>query len=206
VSDFDRGSWEERWSNALREHGDRLAQRPPNAWLTAELAGLEPGRALDAGCGHGAESLWLAARGWRVTAVDFSATALDHARSSPGAEQVEWIEADLSTWAPEPEAYDLVVCLYVHAAGSVEELVQRMARGVAPAGTLFLVGYPEAPGQRQVAVDDVRAALNPASWQLVVAEERPRPAGGTDAVISASRLPRRPAPPPARPPGRRRSG
>ena len=206
MSSFDRDSWEERWSNALREHGDRLAERPPNAWLTGELAGLDPGRALDAGCGHGAESLWLAARGWRVTAVDFSATALERARSSPGAEQVEWIEADLSTWAPEPEAYDLVVCLYLHAAGTVEELVGRMAGGVAPGGTLFLVGHLEAAGQQQVSVEAVRAVLDPERWELVVAEERLRPVSGTDAVLSALRLPRRPAPLPAPPPGRTRSG
>jgi SAM-dependent methyltransferase len=206
VSGFDRSSWEKRWANALGTHGDRLAQRPPNAWLTTELADLEPGRALDAGCGHGAESLWLAARGWRVTGVDFSATALERARSSPGAEHVEWVEADLSSWAPQPGAYDLVVCLYVHAAGTIEELVQRMAGGVAPGGTLFLVGHREAAGQRQVTVDAVRRALDPVRWELDVAEDRPRPTGGTDAVISASRLPRRPAQPPAQPPGRTRSG
>ena len=76
MSEYDRDSWEQRWSQALRAHGDRVAQRPPNAHLTAEIGGLRPGRALDAGCGHGPDTLWLAARGWQVTAVDFAATAL----------------------------------------------------------------------------------------------------------------------------------
>ncbi|MBI5104409.1 MAG: class I SAM-dependent methyltransferase [Solirubrobacterales bacterium] len=69
----------------------------------------------------------LAARGWQVTAVDFAATALARARSTAEAmgpevaERVAWVEADLGTWTPGPEAYDLVVCLYVHVAGPVEE-------------------------------------------------------------------------------------
>ena len=63
-------------SEVLRDHAGQIAQRPPSAYLTATAGDLAPGRALDAGCGHGAEALWLAARGWRVTAVDFSAPAL----------------------------------------------------------------------------------------------------------------------------------
>ena len=75
MSEYDRDSWEGRWSQVLREHGDRIAERPPNAHLTAEAGDLRPGRALDAGCGHGSDTLWLAARGWQVTALDFAATA-----------------------------------------------------------------------------------------------------------------------------------
>ena len=60
---FDRDAWDERWSEVLREHADQLAQRPPSAYLTAAADRLAPGRALDAGCGHGSEALWLAARG-----------------------------------------------------------------------------------------------------------------------------------------------
>jgi SAM-dependent methyltransferase len=207
MSGYDRNSWEARWSQGLREHGDRVAQRPPNARLTDEVAGLPPGRALDAGCGHGAEALWLAARGWQVTAVDFAATALAFARSTAEAMgpdvsgRIDWVEADLSTWTPEQDEYDLVVCLYVHVAGQVEEMVRLMAAGVAPGGTLFLVGHrpvdpatgapTAAAGQVQVSVEAAAAALDPDGWELVVAEERPRPAAGTgvDAVVRARRRP-----------------
>jgi len=79
---YDRGYWEQLWAKTLREHPDKVARRPPNAHLIAEVASLRPGRALDAGCGHGAEALWLAAHAWEVTAVDFSASALAHARST----------------------------------------------------------------------------------------------------------------------------
>ncbi|MFI5101404.1 MAG: class I SAM-dependent methyltransferase [Actinomycetes bacterium] len=205
MSDYDRDSWEERWSQALREHGDRVAERPPNAQLTAEVADLRPGRALDAGCGHGSDTLWLAARGWQVTAVDFAATALAYARATAEtmgpdiADRIGWIEADLATWKPQRDEYDLVVCLYVHVAGQVEEMVQRLAAGVVPGGTLFLVGHrPVDPAtgaptaaarQVQVSVETARAALAVDRWELVVAEDRPRPAAGTgvDAVIRARR-------------------
>jgi 2-polyprenyl-3-methyl-5-hydroxy-6-metoxy-1,4-benzoquinol methylase len=145
---YDRDCRERLWSGTLRERAGDVARRPPNAHLTAEARGLRPGLALDAGCGHGSDTLWLAAHGWQVTAVDFSTAALAHARSTAeaaGAEvtgRVDWVEADLTSWAPQPGHYDLVACLYVHVAGSVVgEMVRRMAAGVAPGGTLLLVGH-----------------------------------------------------------------
>lgn len=209
---FDESFWQERWSQVLRDHADQIAHRPPNVHLVAEAANLRPGLALDAGCGHGSETLWLAARRWHVTAVDFSAAALTHARStaeamgSDVAERIDWVQGDLSSWTPEPGRYDLVVCLYVHIAGTVEAMVQRLAAGVAPGGTLLLVGHrPVDPatgaetasaGQVQVSVDAALAALDPARWRFIVAEDRPRAVAGTgvDAVICARRSDEFPAP------------
>ena len=207
MSDYDRSFWEGRWSRALREQGDRVARRPPSDHLVAEVGELPAGHALDAGCGHGSDTLWLAARGWRVTAVDFAATALAQARSTATAmgpevaERVDWVEADLATWMPPSGEFHLVVSLYVHVAGSVEEMVQRLATGVAAGGTLFLVGHrpvdpatggpTAAAGQVQVSVEDALAALDRGRWEIVVAEERPRAvaATGVDAVIRARRRP-----------------
>lgn len=203
---FDQDFWEQLWSRTLRERAADVARRSPNAHLIAEIARLHPGRALDAGCGHGSETLWLAAHGWRVTAVDFSAAALAHAQSTAEAagmdiaERVDWIEADLASWTPPPDHYDLVACLYVHVAGSMPEMVRRMGAGVAPGGTLFLVGHrpvdpatgdaTPAAGQVQVTVETAVASLDPHRWQLIVAEDRPRAVVGTgvDAVICARRL------------------
>jgi hypothetical protein len=115
------------------------------------------------------------------------------------AERIDWVEADVATWTPPPGAYDLVVCLYVHVAGGVEELVQRMATGVARGGTLFLVGHRQidpatgaataAAGQVQISVEAALAALHRGRWELVVADDRPRATAGTgvDAVIRARR-------------------
>jgi SAM-dependent methyltransferase len=204
---FDRAYWEQLWEKTLREHPDKVAQRPPNAHLIAEVASLRPGRALDAGCGHGAETLWLVTHGWDVTAVDFSASALARARSTAEAlgptiaARIEWVEGDLAVWTPPPNHFDLVVCLYVHIAGSVDDMIRRMASGVAPGGTLFMVGHrpidpatgqpTAAASQVQVSVDDAVAALDPREWELVVAEERPRATAGAgvDAIIRARRVP-----------------
>ena len=143
--------------------------------------------------------------GWYVTAVDFSATALAHARSTAEtlgidvAEHIDWVEGDLSTWMPQPLHYDLVFSLYVHVADSVEAMVRRLAVGVAPGGTLFMVGHrpidpttgteTAAAGQLQVSVETATAALDPDLWEILVAEDRPRPMAGTgvDAVVCARR-------------------
>jgi 2-polyprenyl-3-methyl-5-hydroxy-6-metoxy-1,4-benzoquinol methylase len=182
MSEYDRDSWEQRWSQALREHWDRIAQRPPNVHLPAAIGDLRPGRALDAGCGHGSDTLWLAARGWQVTAVDFSATAVAYARSAAEAmgphvaERIDWVQADLATWTPQRDEYDLLICLYVHVAGSVEEMVQRMATGVARGGTLFLVGH---------------RPIDPANAPAPDGGCRISPAGDPQARFAATDFPRR---------------
>jgi hypothetical protein len=107
--------------------------------------------------------------------------------------------ADLPTWAPPRDQYDLVICLYVHVAGPVEELVRRLSAGVAPGGTLLLVGHrpvdpatgapTPAAGQVQISVEEAVAALHPPCWEILIAEERPRQASrtGVDAVVRAQR-------------------
>jgi len=204
---FDSEYWERLWTKTLREHAAKVALRPPNAHLLAAAAALAPGRALDAGCGHGAETLWLSARGWRVDAVDFAAVALAHGRSlaeaadDDVAARIRWIEGDLTAWTPSPACYDLVLCLHVHVAGSVEAMVRRMGSGVAPGGTLLMVGHrptdpatgagTSAANQVQVSVEAAMAALDPGEWDIVVAEERPRVVAGSgvDAVVRACRKP-----------------
>ena len=186
---FDRGSWERRWSQVVRDSPEMLASRQPNAYLLCEADDLEPGAALE----------------WQVTAVDFSATALDSGRSAAEAagpdlaSRIEWLEVDLGTWVPPRARFDLVSCLYVHVAGPVTDLVARLGDAVAPGGTLLLVGHrpvdPEtgaptpAAGQVQVSVEEALAVLEPDAWRIVVAEERTRSVAGTgvDAVIRAVR-------------------
>jgi SAM-dependent methyltransferase len=200
---YDQAFWEQLWSKTLREQASKVAQRQPNAHLVGEVASLRPGRALDAGCGHGVDALWLAARGWQVTAVDFSTSALAHGRAMADvaglSSRIVWVEGDLANWSAPPAEFDLVLSLYVHVAGSVEEMVRRMAHGVAAGGTLFMVGHrptdpatgalTAAAGQVQVSVESAVAALDPGRWELLVAEERRRPVAGTgvDAVIRARR-------------------
>lgn len=190
--DSDSAAWEKRWQGALESHGNAVAQKPSNAYLVEVAEPLAAGTALDAGCGHGAETLWLASRGWRVTAVDFATTALDFGRGlaealgGGTADRVDWVQADLGPWTP-PTTYDLVVCIYVHIAGDVAEFVQRMANAVAPGGSLLMVGHQNID-QVQVSVTDAVKALDLRGWEFPIAEERDRAAGGVDAVVHARRI------------------
>lgn len=183
--EFDKEYWDERY------RGHRGSHRPqPNPQLVAEAAELAPGTALDAGCGEGADALWLASRGWQVTAVDIAGAALRQAREHAEAvggdlkDLIDWVEADLDSWTPDGQGFDLVSTHYVHTAGSREALFRRLAGSVAPGGTLLIVGHhpsdhggtachAPAPGSF-VTPDEVAASLDPAGWEIVVAETRSR--------------------------------
>ncbi len=107
------------------------------------LDGLAPGRALDLGCGNGRHAMWLAERGWSVTAVDFSTEALRQARERAAATGVgvDWVEADLATYDPAPQAFDLVLVAYLHVAGGERPVFAKAAAAVARGGTLLIVGH-----------------------------------------------------------------
>lgn len=82
-------------------HGDALIQ-------LLQARGVSNGRLLDVGCGTGSLALKLAASGYEVAGLDRSAALLAQARRKPGAERIEWIEADVLTWCSEP-VYDVIV-------------------------------------------------------------------------------------------------
>lgn len=205
MNTYDQDFWQSLWQRTLATHGDKVRSKRPHGLLVEVADGLQPGRALDAGCGHGAEALHLAQRGWTVLGVDFSQAALDHlegtvaALGEPMTARVRTLQADLGEWAPEPALYDLVVCLYVHVAGAATAQVERLASGVAVGGTLLLSGHQpvdpttgaptRASGQTQVTLDEALAVLDPAAWTLHVAEHRARASGGgVDAVVVAQRI------------------
>lgn len=133
----------EDWNRRYREK-DLLWSAEPNRFLVGEVADLAPGRALDLGAGEGRNAIWLAERGWRVTAVDFSEVALEKARRIAAEREVaiETAFADLTEYRPEPAAYDLVLLLYLHMPPSeMAGVVDRAARAVAPGGTFLLIGH-----------------------------------------------------------------
>lgn len=196
---FDEAFWEERYGGHQGVEHVRL-----NPVLEVEAADLEPGAALDAGCGLGAGAIWLATRGWRVSAMDISATALDRARERAelaGAEvasRIEWTHADLTTRRLDSDHFDLVCALYVHTAESHDAQVGRLAAAVAPGGTLLIVGHgPSDPGhgspQVRFTAEQIAAILDPGEWDVAVAETRDRTVAGhngdqvtlSDAVVRA---------------------
>lgn len=199
---FEQPSWDERYGGA-----DRVWSGRPNAVLVTEASGLPPRRALDLGCGEGGDAIWLAERGWQVTAVDFSEAGLEraaaHAAERGVADRVEWRHADLRTWAPEGEEWDLVTSHFLHLLGDgMVGATRQMAAAVAPGGTLLVVGHhpdDEHTGLRWslpgvlFTADDLAAAVDPAAFD-VRAEARPRTESHhgdehavTDAVLVAVR-------------------
>ncbi|HST66308.1 MAG TPA: methyltransferase domain-containing protein [Mycobacteriales bacterium] len=189
-------AWEERYGGTTAVWSGH-----PNRWLVHEASGLAPGTALDAGCGEGGDALWLAAHGWRVTAVDFAAAGLARAAAADPDGQVQWVRADLRSWIP-PASYDLVSVQFLHPAADVRAAVlARLAAAVAPGGTLLVVGHNVAgmgghhPDGMYPGAAELAAELDPAGWEIV-AEDRQRPATGhetdhgttlTDAVLVARR-------------------
>ena len=96
---FAEADWNERYAGR-----ELVWTADPNRLFAAEVADLPAGRALDLACGEGRNAVWLAERGWRVTAVDFAAVGLAKARELAASRdvEVEWVHADLLEYAPEP--------------------------------------------------------------------------------------------------------
>ena len=116
----------------------------PNRFAEAELRDLPPGRALDIAAGEGRNAVWLAGRGWRVTAVDFSAVGLGKGRrlaDSRGV-SVHWVHADVLGYQPEAGAFQLVLIAYLQLqAAELSGVLRGAVRALAPGGTLLVVGH-----------------------------------------------------------------
>ncbi|MCU7820543.1 class I SAM-dependent methyltransferase [Kitasatospora sp. DSM 101779] len=183
---FDREAWEERYRTRSALWSGR-----PNPQLVAEAAVLAPGRALDAGCGEGADALWLAGRGWRVTAADLAATALDRAAARAAAadpqlaDRITWLRADLGERPPAGAGFELVSAQYLHLPVEARPaLFAGLAAAVAPGGTLLIVGHhprdlaggggPRLLPEMLFTPEEAAAGLDPADWQVRTARTRPR--------------------------------
>jgi SAM-dependent methyltransferase len=179
----------------------------PNTALAAEAAGLTPGRALDVGCGEGADAVWLAAHGWDVTALDVSQVALQramrHARDA-GVE-VRWLQSTLVSAPVQPGTFDLVSAMYPALQRTVSNEAENMLMdAVAPGGVLLVVHHADVDTEQAkahgfdpadyVSPADVAALLDQ-DWQVEIDQRRPRDtttgAGARhthDVVLHARRL------------------
>lgn len=169
------------WETFYAENGSRWSGRP-NVSLVREVGGLPAGRALDVGCGQGADAIWLARQGWTVTGVDVSATALaaaaDAASAAGVAEAIAWERHDAGATLPTGP-FDLVTTSYLHSPVEIPrgEILRAAAGVVGPGGTLLVIGH--APSEEHTHADlptleEVRADLAPATggWEPVTSELR----------------------------------
>lgn len=184
-----------------RYQGDQMWSGNPNGTLVNEVTGLAPGRALDVGAGEGGDALWLAARGWSVTASDISQRALDRVAAEAGRRglQVECLRADANAaGAFETAAFDLVSAQYASVPRTPDGRgVRNILNAVAPGGTLLIVSHDleplrapaDAPEHSRpfdpdayIWADDFAAALDGSpDWDIELNEKRPRPAGAASA-------------------------
>ena len=188
---MDATAWDRRYAGA-----DLVWSRGPNASVEACLADLAPAQALDLGCGEGRNAIWLASRGWRVTAVDFSRVAVDRGRrlAADAGLEVTWRVGDVLT-TPLPEV-DLVVLAYLQLPQDQRRsVVCRAWDRLRTGGTFLLVahdttnltegtGGPQDPAVLMTAEDVLGDLTGPGR------SGGPGPPGGPE-VVHAGRVARR---------------
>ena len=198
--------WDEKYSSR-----PKMWSGQPNPQLVAEATQLPPGKALDLGCGEGADAIWLATQGWAVTGLDVSAVALEraaaHARERGQDANIEWVQQDLATWVPD-RLFDLVTAQFLHSTQMPwQQALQLAAAAVRTGGTLLIVGHhPDGlptwgahhTPEKFFTAEDVARELRIEEplWRVDVVASRRRDAVGPegetaslmDAVLRATRL------------------
>jgi 2-polyprenyl-3-methyl-5-hydroxy-6-metoxy-1,4-benzoquinol methylase len=187
----DATGWDARYAGS-----DLVWGVEPNRFVVEELAGLAPGRALDIAAGEGRNAVWLAARGWQVTAVDFSRVAVERGRQLAASHGVEldWLVADLRDYRPPAEAFDAVLVAYLHVSpDDLAAVLRRCAAALAPGGRIVVIGHdltnlhrgvggPQLPDVLYTP-EAITAALP--GLTIVRAERALRPVPAPDTVVHA---------------------
>ncbi len=131
------------WNQRYRGKGS-VWGAAPNQFVEDRLAGLEPCRVLDLGAGQGRNAIWLALQGHTVTAVDVSdvATAQAEEIAASAGVGVDFFAADLETWQPPTEAYDLVLLAYMQAPEAIRKsLHAKAATALRAGGRVFVIAH-----------------------------------------------------------------
>jgi tellurite methyltransferase len=128
-----------RWD---RQHAATGQDQAPSQFLRAIIDGdwgLSPGKALDVACGKGRNALFLAARGFQVTAIDISPVGLEQGRRLAEEHSLSVIrqQADLENFQFPSAEYDLIVNInYLQ-----RSLLPRLKNAVKPGGHVIFETY-----------------------------------------------------------------
>ncbi|WP_088287890.1 cyclopropane-fatty-acyl-phospholipid synthase family protein [Kineosporia sp. A_224] len=192
---MDSTDWDTRYASS-----EPVWSAGPNLWVEQVCSDLPPGTAVDLGAGEGRNALWLAAKGWRATAVDFSGVALDRARQLAAerlggdADRLTTERCDLTTFEPAT-TYDLALVVYIQLPAPARRAALRgAARCVAPGGRLVVVahhsdnltegvGGPQDPAVLYTeadVLDDLAQAMADGAFAVQRAERVLRPVGDGD--------------------------
>lgn len=134
---------EERYAS-----NERVWSGDPNAALLHALAKMgpdaqvqpgatSPRTALDIGCGEGADAVWLAQQGWKVTAIDHAPTAVRRAQELAAENDVQLDAHAVSFQDFDRAMFDLVICFF----GQLSDDVPKLESLVAPGGWLIFVHH-----------------------------------------------------------------
>lgn len=195
VEDADRDVFSAAYWDARYGSASSIWSGQPNQRLVEHAAHLPAGHALDVGTGEGADAVWLASRGWRVTAVDVSQIALDrgaaHAETAGVGHLVQWRQVDLREWVAPVAGFDLVSAQFMHITDPPRSAIYRgLAAAVAPGGTLLVVAHHPSDmdtGLRRPPMEglfflaeDLAADLDPTQWASIDTSEPSREVPGPD--------------------------
>ncbi len=185
--------WEHRYSGPDSVWSGRV-----NAVLADVATTLESGTALDLGCGEGADVVWLAQHGWRATGIDIASSAIARAREAAArlgvSDTATFETGDVGSLPPGRE-FDLVTASFLHSPVDLPrgDILRAAADRVAPGGHLLITSHAAVPPRANIPEaltptfltpeEEVTAlALDPADWELVTAELRPRETTGRDGL------------------------
>lgn len=175
---------EREWDDRYRE-SDLVWSLEPNQFVVEFVSDLPPGLALDVGAGEGRNAVWLAQRGWNVTAVDFSAVGMEKARRMAFEAEVELatVVADVLSYT-QPEPVDLVLLAYLQLPAAEQgRVLRKSVDWLRPGGRVLVIAHDKSnvelghggPPDPQVcySVDDTVAALAGLSIERAEVVERP---------------------------------
>ncbi len=149
--------WNEMWAG-IEDCGSGS-----NEILVDQVESLKPGRALEYGCGTGANAIWLARKGWQVTAVDYSDVAIEKGRrlATEQGLNIEFVVADASSHQPQCQ-YDLIMSFYIQLFSDQRvNMLANSLNALAPGGTFLFVSHDKSGSPSGWSVEDMESLTTP---------------------------------------------